>query len=107
MPVVETWDLSDRPIDMLVGFSHLKVGSAVAGYFLGRGWRRLGIATGDDHRASLRREGFVSTVGREVPTAVVPAPSNMALGRQAVAELLRQDPGSKPSTAAPTSWRRA
>ena len=92
MPVVETWDLSDRPIDMLVGFSHLKVGSAVAGYFLGRGWRRLGIATGDDHRASLRREGFVSTVGREVPTAVVRAPSNMARGREALAELLRQDP---------------
>jgi LacI family gluconate utilization system Gnt-I transcriptional repressor len=92
MPVVETWDLSDRPIDMLVGFSHLKVGGAVAGFFLGRGWRRLGIATGDDHRASLRREGFVSAVGREVPTAVVPAPSNMALGRRALAELLEQEP---------------
>ena len=92
IPVVETWDLSDRPIDMLVGFSHLKVGSAVAGYFLGRGWRRLGIATGDDHRASVRREGFVSVVGREVPTATVPAPSSMALGRRALGELLRQDP---------------
>src|SRR5262249_14056223 len=34
IPVVETWDLSDRPLDMVVGFSHLKVGSAVAGYFL-------------------------------------------------------------------------
>ncbi len=92
MPVVETWDLSDRPVDMLVGFSHLKVGSAVAGYFLGKGWQRLGIATGDDHRASMRCEGFVSVVGREVPTAVVPAPSNLALGRRALGELLRQDP---------------
>ncbi len=92
MPVVETWDLSDRPVDMLVGFSHLKVGSAVAGYFLGKGWQRLGIATGDDHRASMRCEGFVSVVGREVPTAVVPAPSNLALGRRALGELLGQDP---------------
>ena len=92
IPVVETWDLSDRPIDMMVGFSHLKVGGAVAGYFLGKGWQRLGIATGDDHRASMRREGFVSTVGREVPTAVVPAPSNLALGRRALSELLQQDP---------------
>src|SRR4029453_8043289 len=25
IPVVETWDLSDRPLDMLVGFSHVKV----------------------------------------------------------------------------------
>lgn len=40
----------------------------------------MGIATGDDHRASIRREGFVAAVGHEVPTAVVPAPSNMAQG---------------------------
>ncbi|PVY80838.1 LacI family transcriptional regulator [Cupriavidus alkaliphilus] len=92
IPVVETWDLSDRPVDMSVGFSHVKVGSSVAGYFLGKGWRRLGIATGDDHRASVRREGFVSTVGHEVPTVVVPAPSSLALGRQALAGLLAQDP---------------
>lgn len=92
IPVVETWDLSDRPIDMVVGFSHLKVGSAIAGYFLGKGWQRVGIATGNDHRAWMRRDGFVSAVGREVPTAVVHAPSSLALGRQALGELLRQDP---------------
>ncbi len=92
IPVVETWDLSDRPLDMVVGFSHLKVGSAVAGYFLGKGWQGLGIATGDDHRGALRREGFLATVGREVPTAVVPAPSSLELGRRALAELLVKEP---------------
>jgi LacI family gluconate utilization system Gnt-I transcriptional repressor len=92
IPVVEMWDLSDRPVDMVVGFSHLKVGSAIAGYFLGKGWRRLGIATGDDHRASVRREGLVSTLGHDVPTVVVPAPSSLALGRQALADLLEKDP---------------
>lgn len=92
IPVVETWDLSDRPVDMLVGFSHLEVGSAVAGYFLARGRRRVAVATGDDHRALTRRKGFVAVVGREVPTAIVPAPSNLALGRRALGELLQQDP---------------
>lgn len=92
IPVVETWDLSDRPIDMVVGFSHLKVGSAIAGYFLGKGWQRVGIVTGNDHRASVRREGFVSAVGRDVPTAVVHAPSSLALGRRALGELLVQEP---------------
>ena len=92
IPVVETWDLSDRPIDMLVGFSHLKVGSAVAGDPLSKGWRRIGIATGDDHRASVRREGFLSVVGRTVPTVVVPAPSDMAAGRRALGATLAQDP---------------
>jgi LacI family gluconate utilization system Gnt-I transcriptional repressor len=93
LPVVETWDLSDRPVDMMVGFSHVKVGSAVAGYFLSKGWQRVGIATGDDHRAVMRRDGFLAAIGREVPTATVPAPSNLALGRRALSELLRQDAG--------------
>jgi LacI family gluconate utilization system Gnt-I transcriptional repressor len=92
VPVVETWDLSDRPVDMVVGFSHLKVGSAVAGFFLAKGWQRVGIATGDDHRALQRRDGFLAAIGRDVPTAIVPAPSNLALGRRALAELLRKEP---------------
>ncbi|MEO5669113.1 MAG: LacI family DNA-binding transcriptional regulator [Ramlibacter sp.] len=92
IPVVEMWDLSDRPVDMIVGFSHLKVGSAIAGYFLGKGWRRLGIATGDDHRALTRRDGFCAVVGHDVPTVLVPAPSSLEAGRHAMAELLRKDP---------------
>jgi LacI family gluconate utilization system Gnt-I transcriptional repressor len=92
IPVVETWDLSERPVDMAVGFSHLKVGSAVGGFFLSRGWQRMGIATGDDHRALQRRDGFLAAVGRPVPTATVPAPSSLALGRQALGELLAQEP---------------
>ncbi|GAA4347845.1 LacI family DNA-binding transcriptional regulator [Variovorax defluvii] len=95
IPVVETWDLSDRPVDMVVGFSHLKVGGAVAGYFLSKGWQKVGVATGGDSRAMQRREGFVATMGREVPTAVVPAPSSLALGRRALAELLEKEPGLK------------
>jgi LacI family transcriptional regulator, gluconate utilization system Gnt-I transcriptional repressor len=92
IPVVETWDLSDRPVDMMVGFSHVKVGSAVAGYFLAKGWQRVGIATGNDHRAMMRHDGFVATIGHSVPTAVVHAPSNLELGRRALGELLAQDP---------------
>jgi LacI family gluconate utilization system Gnt-I transcriptional repressor len=92
IPVVETWDLGERPVDMMVGFSHPAVGRAVAEFFLAKGWQRLGIATGDDHRATVRRQGFVEAIGHAVPTAVVPAPSNLALGRRALAELLQQEP---------------
>jgi len=35
IPVVETWDLSDRPIDMLVGFSNLEAGAAMGRYLCG------------------------------------------------------------------------
>lgn len=92
IPVVETWDLSSNPFDMAVGFSHLKVGAAVAGFFLRKGWERVGIATGSDQRAEQRREGFLSAWGKDVPTAMVPAPSSVALGRQALGRLLEQDP---------------
>lgn len=92
IPVVETWDLSDRPVDMLVGFSHVQVGRAVADYFLQKRWRRVGIATGDDYRGSMRRDGFLAAIGRKVPVATVPAPSSLELGRRALAELLEKDP---------------
>ncbi len=92
VPIVETWDLTDRPFDMVVGFSHLKVGSAVAAYFLGNGWQRVAIATADDKRAAQRREGFVATFGRDVPTAVMCAPGTVALGRRALQSLLEREP---------------
>lgn len=92
IPVVETWDLSADPLDMQVGFSHREVGRAVAKYFLAKGWDNVAVATGNDRRAAVRREGFLSVLGRDVLTAVVPAPSNVALGRRACAELLDRDP---------------
>ena len=96
IPVVETWDLTPTPIDMLVGFSHEKVGAAVAEYLHARGRRRLAIITADDPRAGLRREGFVQAAGRvgadEVPTCVVPAPSTLGHGRAGLADLLARQP---------------
>ncbi|MEO8279076.1 MAG: LacI family DNA-binding transcriptional regulator [Ideonella sp.] len=91
LPVVETWDLTDQPIDKLVGFSHVQVGAAVGEFFRGKGWRHIGIATGDDERAAARRQGFIAALGREVPVAVGPAPSNLALGRRALGFLLQQE----------------
>lgn len=92
IPVVETWDMTDQPIDMVVGFPHQAVGQAIARYFLQRGWTRLGIATANDHRALMRRDGFEQAAGHPVPTVIVGAPSNLARGRQALAELLKLAP---------------
>ena len=96
IPVVETWDLTPTPIDMLVGFSHEKVGAAVAEYLYEHGRRRLAIVTADDPRAGLRRGSFVEAAGRrgaaEVPTCVVPAPSTLGHGRAGLADLLGREP---------------
>ena len=96
IPIVETWDLTPTPIDMLVGFSHEKVGNAVAEYLVGQGRKKLAIVTADDHRAGLRRKGFVETALRlgvaQVPACEVPAPTTLGNGRAGLADLLGRHP---------------
>ena len=98
IPVVETWDLTPTPIDMLVGFSHEKVGTAVAEYLHYRGARHPGIVSADDHRASLRREGFTVASRRlgieAVPAELVPTPTTLGSGRRALGKLLDAHPGT-------------
>jgi LacI family gluconate utilization system Gnt-I transcriptional repressor len=98
VPIVEVWDLTPTPVDMLVGFSHEKVGQAVAEYLVGKGHRRFGVISADDARAEVRRMGFLSVLEKnridDVQTVHVPAPSNFRLGREGLARLL--DRGSLP-----------
>ncbi len=94
IPVVETWDLTPTPIDMLVGFSHEKVGQATAEFLLGKGYRHFGMVWADDERAVLRRRGFLSVLAAhgipepEVPISIGPTPSTLRQGRQRLAQLL-------------------
>lgn len=92
IPVVETWDLTPTPIDMLVGFSHEQVGVATAEFLHRKGYRRPAIVTGDDHRAGLRRAGFTqrwqALGGGDVQVRDVQAPTTLGSGRAALAELL-------------------
>ncbi len=96
IPVVETWDLTPTPLDMLVGFSHADVGRAAAGYLHGRGRQRLAAVSGDDERAGRRLQAFVAEVARlglAPPVLIqVPAPTTLKAGRQALAELLSGAP---------------
>ncbi len=94
IPVVEVWDLTPTPIDMLVGFSHEKVGQAVAEYLVGQGHRRFGVVSADDARAEVRRAGFLAALTRhgisDTESVLVPAPSSLRLGRQGLARLLER-----------------
>ena len=96
IPVVETWDLTSSPIDMLVGFSHEKVGREVCAYLHNRGRRRPALITAKDVRALRRSEAFTAHAAElgmaPVPVATVPAPATLADGRAGLAELLRTHP---------------
>lgn len=96
IPVVETWDLTPTPLDMLVGFSHVDVGRAVARFLYERGRRHLALVVGDDERATRRLQAFEQTVREiglaEVAVVRVPAPTTLRSGRSGLAELLQRAP---------------
>jgi LacI family transcriptional regulator, gluconate utilization system Gnt-I transcriptional repressor len=99
IPIVETWDMTPTPIDMLVGFSHEQVGAAVARHLLAKGHRRFGMIWADDERALARRRGVLDELAArgvaEPRIETVPAPSTLGLGRQGLARLL--DAGQPPT----------
>ena len=92
IPVVETWDLTPTPIDMLVGFSHVAVGRSVAEFLHAKGRRRFGVVAGDDERATRRLDAFCAAAAAlglpEAQVVVVPAPTTLKSGRSALLELM-------------------
>lgn len=91
IPLVEAWDLCERPLDMLVGFSHEAVGAAVARYLLGRGYRQVSVVSIDDPRGLRRCRSLIETLagqGAAVALEVLPAPATLAVGREGLARLL-------------------
>lgn len=97
IPVVETWDLTPTPIDMLVGFSHERIGQAVAAFLHGRGRRRLAVVAGDDDRARRRLAAFREAARglglADVEPVTVPAPTTLRSGRDALGQLLARPGG--------------
>jgi LacI family gluconate utilization system Gnt-I transcriptional repressor len=98
IPVVETWDLTPTPIDMLVGFSNEEIGASVCAYLFGRGYRRPALMCGDDSRVLRRNAGFqrmARSLGYlvDVPVFVTPPPTTLEAGRNGLAELLGRELG--------------
>ena len=97
VPVIETWDLTENPIDICVGFSHSDAARAAARHLIGLGYRSIAIATMDDERALRRRDVFLG----EVIASGIPNPSQIVLeggptlgkGRRALVELLAMNFG--------------
>lgn len=92
IPVVEIWDLTDKPIDMVIGFSHEEVGRQVAKHLLAKGYRKFGIVSVDDPRGlrrceSLKRELAKHRAGKPL-FEVLPAPATLQAGREGLSRML-------------------
>lgn len=99
IPVVETWGMTSRPLDMLAGVAQQEVGAAAAAHLNTIGRRRTAVIAADDHMASRRARGFTTEVARTrgaepeaatVPIVRITAPSTLGQGRRALSRLLEQ-----------------
>lgn len=97
IPIVETWDFTPTPIDMLVGFSNEQAGRAAAEYLLSRKRSRLALVVADDQRARLRQQGFKALLAERgvalAGEAVIGAPTTVGTARDGMSKLLGVAPG--------------
>lgn len=94
VPVVEIWDQTPTPLDMLVGFSHEKVGRAIGQFVARKGYRRPGLLWAEDRRAGQRKEGLCEALtlnGIDVAGRIdVSLPARLARGREGLSQLLSE-----------------
>jgi LacI family gluconate utilization system Gnt-I transcriptional repressor len=100
IPVVQTMEIADDPIDINIGLSHYEAGRAAARFLFELGHRRVGhMATPLDSRARERVRGYLKAVREFGATPILATddqPSNVALGGSLLVEILRAAP---PATA--------
>ena len=129
IPVVETWDFTTTPIDMLVGFRTRRSAARWRAVPAREGAARLALIAGDDERARRRGDAFAAAARAlglgEPRSIVVPAPTTFAAAqrvRRAVARavgggyrrgVLQLGPararcprgGASPVSRSPVNWR--
>lgn len=99
IPVVEMWNLTDDPIDTVVGFSNFEAARRMTHFLAGRGYRTIGYIGGltqDNDRTSQREAGYdaaMRELGRSVaPTHKEQAAFDIRQGGEALVRLLTAAP---------------
>ena len=93
IPVVETFELTDNPIDINIGLSHAEAGREATQYLLDLGHRRVGFALGTiDVRAAARMAGYkkaMTQAGLDFEELIISSPqqSSITLGSMVLADL--------------------
>lgn len=100
IPIVETWEINDQPLDMQVGFSHQAIGRAVARHFHKQGRKRLASISSQESRTHARYVGFrkealaLGIAGIHLSAddnIVIESPSRLLHGRMGLARALEGD----------------
>lgn len=100
IPVVETWDLPQDPIEHTVGFSNAQATAELVRCLHAQGYRRIAFIGGTsnrDTRGADRRRGYTDAITElGLPQGLVMSfgqpPISMEQGGEALAQLVRQWP---------------
>ncbi|QPB22329.1 LacI family DNA-binding transcriptional regulator [Rhizobium sp. 007] len=97
-PVVQIMEIGDKPVDMMVGFSHFDGAFTAARHLVDCGYRRIAfLGARMDPRTQRRLEGFSQCLDRAGlfdPRLIVTTPkaSTVTLGCELLSELLARAP---------------
>lgn len=99
VPVVETGNLTEEPIDMVVGFSNYDAARAMMRHLVDRGHRTIGFvgaATSGNPQASDRRRAYDDAVREHglahAPSLAVECPSDVGEGARALLRIVDAHP---------------
>lgn len=101
IPVVETWETGEEPVDMAVGFSNREAAHAMTAELIRSGYRRIAFVNGpseSNERARHRAEGYIEAIreaGLQVPPIQVVHDEAAILpetGARAIRMLLKSAP---------------
>jgi LacI family gluconate utilization system Gnt-I transcriptional repressor len=101
IPVVETWELTDAPIDTVVGYSNEDAAYAMTRTLAGRGYRRIAFVsrpTEGNERTERREQGYRRAIAElglpvlDVPAIGVSRSIVPEDGAAALLDLLGRDP---------------
>ena len=100
VPVIETGDLTRRPVDMSISYSNFNAAKTMTLHLASRGYRSIGfvsLGTRINRRAYERRRGFLAALrrlGRSAdPNLIMEVGAGMAAGAHATVEMMKRVPG--------------
>jgi LacI family transcriptional regulator, gluconate utilization system Gnt-I transcriptional repressor len=97
-PIVQIMEIGDRPVDMMIGFSHRDGALAATRHLIEEGYRRIAfLGARMDARTQRRLEGFSQALKEaglfdERLIVTTPRPSTVTLGCELLGELLARAP---------------
>ena len=99
IPIVETGDLTPRPLDMVVSYSNCEAGKAMTTYLLDKGYRRIafvGAPLHENERHYQRWQGYRAALKKRGipyrPAHLIERPFGLEHGAQALHSLLSLSP---------------